>query len=320
MNRSSLFPGLLLLICVALSISCQSTGDGAGSAKEVTPPEAPTTHEVGNATYHGLEGVEHPVTLADGRWEGEPYSPDGASRPRVDLADDFMLTGDLDGDGAEEAVVLLAQNSGGSGEFSYVAVVGHRDGEIENLDTKPIGDRVQIRGARVDGNRVALDVVRAGPEDPACCPGEVATMEWEMAEQGLSTVAETAPTSRLSLDTILDIEWTLKEWDRGEPAEATPEVVVKYTDGRIIGIGGCNNFFTTGRLGPNPGDIRIALPGRTRKACPDSEMAVEERFLKLLAGVRKFGFMNQRLALTYEVDGTHGTMLFDLRRSTANHP
>jgi hypothetical protein len=47
-------------------------------------------------------------------------------------------------------------------------------------------------------------------------------------------------------------------------------------------------------------------------------MAVEERFLKLLAGVRRFGFVNTRLALTYEIDGTGGTMLFDLRRSVAN--
>jgi heat shock protein HslJ len=318
MNRSRPGPWLLLPICFAVSVSCQSTGDRAKTAREVAPLEAPTAQELGNATYRGFEGLEYPVTLVDGRWEGEPYVPGAASRPRVFLVDNLRLTGDIDGDGADEAVVLLVQDSGGSGEFSYVAVVGHRNGKTENLDTKPIGDRVQIRAARIEGSRVALDVVRAGPEDPACCPGELATMEWEMTEQGLSAVAETAETGRLSLDTILDIEWTLKKWDRDEAAKATPEVVLKYTDGRLLGIGGCNNFFTTGQPGTQPGDLAIELPGRTRKACRESEMAVEERFLRQLAGVRKFGFVNQRLALTYEVDGTYGTMLFDRRRSATD--
>jgi heat shock protein HslJ len=46
-------------------------------------------------------------------------------------------------------------------------------------------------------------------------------------------------------------------------------------------------------------------------ACPEPAMAVEARFLQQLAGVNKFGFMIGQLALSYEIDGNHGVMLFD---------
>ena len=320
MDRARLGRCLVLLLCFALSIACQSTRDLEDSADEAEPLPAPTADELGNATYHGFEGLEQPVPLANGRWEGEPFVPDGASRPTVYIVDNMRLTGDINGDGADEAVVLLGQNSGGSGEFMYLAVVGHRDGTIENLDTTLIGDRIQIRGASIDGGRITLDVVRHGPEDPACCPGELATMEWEMTEQGLSAVADSAGTDRLTLDTILDIEWVLKEWKRNEPAEATPEVVLKYTDGRFIGIGGCNTFFASSQPGSKPGHISVGPPGRTRKACPESVMEIEERFLKQLDGTRKFGFVTERLALTYEIDGTYEMMLFDRRRPSTTSP
>jgi heat shock protein HslJ len=305
---------------MAMTISCQPTGDREATVDDAEPLAAPTPDELSNATYHGFEGLDHPVTLVDGRWEGEPYQPGAASRPTVYLIDDLRLIGDVDGDGSDEAGVILGQDSGGSGTFIYLAVVGHRNGTIESLDTTLVGDRIQIRGADIDGGRIALEIVRHGPDDPACCPGELATMEWEMTEQGLSIIGDSAATGRLTLDTILDIEWTLKEWKRNEPAEAPPEVVLKYTDGRFIGIGGCNTFFAATQPGTKPGHVSVGPPGRTRKLCPEPAMETEERFLKQLEGVRKFGFVTTRLSLTYENDGTYERMLFDRRGPSTTSP
>jgi heat shock protein HslJ len=319
-NRAHLRSALVLTVLVAMTISCQPTGDREATVDDAEPLAAPTPDELYNATYHGFEGLDHPVTLVDGRWEGEPYQPGAASRPALYLVEGLRLTGDVDGDGSDEAVAVLAQDSGGSGEFIYLAVVGHRDGTIQSLGTTLIGDRVQIRGADIDGGRIALDVVRHGPDDPACCPGELATMEWQMTEQGLNAVGDPEGTGQLSLDTIAEIEWTLREWKRDEPAEARPEVVLKYTDGRFIGIGGCNTFFAATQAGTKPGHVSVGPPGRTRKACPEPSMEIEERFLKQLDGVRKFGFVGTRLALTYENDGTYEMMLFDLRGPSTTSP
>jgi heat shock protein HslJ len=316
-KRAYLCSFLPLAALVAATISCRTTGDLDKTVDEAEPVAPPTTEELRNATYDGFEELDHPVTLVDGSWEGEPYQPGAASRPTVRLVEGLRLTGDVNGDGSDEAIAFLAQNSGGSGEFIYLAVVGHPDGTTGSLDMTPLGDRTQIREARIDGSRIALDVVRHGPDDPACCPGELATMEWEMTEQGLSPVPGSTETSRLSLDTIAEIEWTLRDWKRGEPANARPEVVLKYTDGRFIGIGGCNTFFAVTEPGKKPGHIAVGPPGRTRKACPEPSMTVEERFLKQLHEVRKFGFLGARLSLTYKDGERYEMMLFERRGFSA---
>jgi hypothetical protein len=117
-----------------------------------------TSEELANATYLGTE--EGPVSLVNGRWEGEPYEEGGAARPSVGLADDFQLSGDLNGDGADEAVVLLWQSAGGSGTFNYVAAVEKLNSEIRNLATAPLGDRVQVRSGSINGGVINLDVVQ----------------------------------------------------------------------------------------------------------------------------------------------------------------
>ncbi|MGA8203214.1 MAG: hypothetical protein WB812_01775, partial [Woeseiaceae bacterium] len=77
-------------------------------------------------------------------------------------------------------VVLLWAATGGSGTRNFVGVFD-RDGQtIRNVSTAPLGDRVQVREARVDGAQIVLDVVQQGPDDPACCPGEKATHRYEL--------------------------------------------------------------------------------------------------------------------------------------------
>lgn len=137
------------------------------AASEAT---APAWTELRGATFHGLGESKQPVTLRDGRWEGAPFVEGGASRPAVELIADFHLSGDLNGDGAGEAVVLLAGSSGGTGTNSYLAVAGRKEGRIENLATGLLGDRVQLRSAKMNRRRILLELVQAGPSDAACCP------------------------------------------------------------------------------------------------------------------------------------------------------
>ena len=96
------------------SLTCAACGQGLlESASTGRPAGAPTIEELTNTTFFGV--FDRPVTLDDGRWEGEPFAEDGASRPSVGLIAHFQLTDDLDGDGKKEAAVLLRASSGGSG-------------------------------------------------------------------------------------------------------------------------------------------------------------------------------------------------------------
>ena len=114
----------LSVVCGAVLLLVASQPHPEAAASPMTAPAGPPTlAELKNATYAGFEEPASPVTLKDGLWEGESLQPGGTSRPRVSLGGDFHLLGDLDGDGAEEAVVVLAQSSGGSGTFD-VAITG----------------------------------------------------------------------------------------------------------------------------------------------------------------------------------------------------
>ena len=260
-----------------------------------------------------MEEAGAAFTLTSGRWEGKPYEPGGASRPGVTFARDFRLAGDVDGDGAEEAVVLLAANAGGTGEMSYLAVVGRPGGNVTNVATAPIGDRVQVRGARIDGRRIVLDLVQAGENDAACCPGELVTRTWELAGAALKEGA-TVQTGRLSIQTLADTEWVLRAWAWDEVAPASPEVTLTLDSGRLAGSAGCNNYFAPVKAGDSPGDVKVGPAGSTRKMCPEAEMAVETRFLQQLGGVTRMRFVAGQLALPYtKTDAASGVMLFDRR-------
>lgn len=297
----------------ALLLSLALVSAPLGTAAAAADSAAPTLDELRNATYRGLEGAPPEVTLRDGRWEGEPWQPGAATRPRVSLLGELLLAGDLDGDGADEAVVLLDSVPGGTGRFLHLAVMARQAGQLSNIATAMVGDRVQVRAARIENQRIVLDVVQAGPGDAACCPGELASYSWKLVTTGALERAVPVLQGRLSLAALEGREWVLRAWRHDEPAPAQPEVTLQLRDGKLGGHSGCNRYFASVQEGGAPGDISLGPVGATRMACPDAEAAVEERFLRQLGSVGKFGFVLGRLALTYRTDGGVAAMLFEPR-------
>ena len=53
----------------------------------------PTMAELRNATYTEIE--KGPVSLSNGRWEGNPYGEGGASQPTAGLVNTVYYTGEL---------------------------------------------------------------------------------------------------------------------------------------------------------------------------------------------------------------------------------
>ena len=280
--------------------------------KEAVPETDPLLKELKNAAYNGIE--EHgPVTLKDGRWEGEPYTEDSATRPRVQFMRDFFRVGDLDGDGVDEVAVLLAAHAGGTGENIYLAVMGRRDGNLENLDTVLSGDRVQIRKAGILEGRLFMDILRAGKGDALSNPGELDVLAWTLQEGKLAPMDATSKPLRLSLEAIKGNQWVLAWWDFDEKAPAEPEISFEYKEGRLAGKSGCNTFFTQPKHGQAPGEITFGPTGGTMMMCSDDVMEMERRFLTQLEGVKKFGYQATMLALSFESNGKHGVMLFERR-------
>jgi uncharacterized membrane protein len=164
--------GRVFLLGLALA-GCSGTG---GMQAETAP--APLR----NATYVGV--LQEPVTLADGRYEGEPVVPGAATRPVVTLVPGVMARGDLSGDGNDEAVVVLAHDPGGSGVFMHLAVVSDPDGSPRNIATFSLGDRVRVTAIAVVDGKIAAELLEHGPDDPMCCPTKTVHREWRLPQGG----------------------------------------------------------------------------------------------------------------------------------------
>ena len=311
MKRSSLSSVLPWLVLLYLALACLHCGGVAPAVTQSQDLPAPTLEELKNATYSGLEIPQGTVTLKDGNWIGKPFVEGGASRPEVYFVRDFRLVGDVDRDERDEAVVLLGENSGGSGQHIYLAVVERQGGTLRNVATQLLGDRIQLREARIDAGRIFLDLVQAGKEDAACCPGELITRGWELRPEGLIELAVPGKPDRLSMEAIAGTEWVLRAWDIDEPALEESEVTLLFQDGRFSGRSGCNRYFASVKPGDMPGDLYVGPAGSTRMACPEPAMTVETRFLEQLGQVEKFGFMVGQLMLSYQKENSRGVMLFD---------
>jgi uncharacterized membrane protein len=159
----------LIIAAVVSGCAGRDSGPAPGQA-------ALTLDRLQAATFRGV--LDEPVTLVQGRHEGEPFAPGAASRPVVRLVPGTMAVGDLTGDGTDEAVTVLAHNSGGSGVFMYLAVVRNRDGNVENFATTILGDRIKVIDVEINDGKIAAELVVHAPEDPMCCPTSNVHRSW----------------------------------------------------------------------------------------------------------------------------------------------
>lgn len=269
-----------------------------------TPP--PTVAQLENATFNGI--LEQPISLSDGTYEGTPFVEGGASRPSVQLWTDLLVFGDLDGSSGDEAAVLLSESSGGSGERVYVSVVGTRDGRAVDLGTMLVGDRVKVRAVSVADGKIAIDVVEAGVQDPACCPTQLARKTYELDGDRLRLVSSDAQ-GRLSLDAAAGA-WRLVWMDQEAPPADVETPTVELHGVRLSGFSGCNRY--SGSFEEiAPGQLKATPIAGTRMACPPPNMNLEQEFLRRLERVDDYTFLAGRLALSGQRGDERFLLLFE---------
>jgi heat shock protein HslJ len=296
---------------LALGLLASLTACSGASGGRAPAASAPTWNEAAQARYAGIE--ESPIVLSDGAWDGEPFDPDGFARPHVVLLDDFWLAGDLDSDLAPEAVVLLAASSGAAGTDLYVAALARRGGSVVEASTALVGNRVQVRSARIEDARIVLEVVQAGPNDAMCCPGEKATRAFAFEGEALVEV-ESRVTGRLVPGDLSGVEWVLVKIG-DDPAPAAPEVTLRFDGARVSGNAGCNSLFGEVRAGSRPGELALGPLGATKMACAEPAMSLESRFLDALGRATRFGFVAGQLVLVSAADGRIEELWFRAREA-----
>ncbi len=308
MTRPTLTPlaGLLGSLLVLGLAACGQKEAAPTAATPAGPPPTPTLEQVKGATISGV--FDQAITFANGKYEGQPDEPGAASRPTAMLWEPLVVFGNVDGSPGNEAVVLLSSNSGGSGEFVYVAVLGVRDGKLVNLGTAQVGDRAKVRNVWLEQGKVVIDLVEAGPKDPACCPTQMARKTYAM-EGGALKQSKSDALGTVTIGTLATNEWQLAQIDGQPLAAGVKPPVIHFEVNSVRGFAGCNRF-TAPVKEITPGEIDIGPAAATKMACPPEQMELEQKFLAQLDKVNRYSFLAGQLALSWQDKSASGVLLF----------
>jgi hypothetical protein len=152
-------------------------------------PPALTIDVLKNAEYK-LPQSSKTVKLVGGRYQGGS----GADYIDANLLDQVAF-GDLNGDGKPDAVVLVAENTGGSGTFISAMVIMDENGQPVQSGSAFLGDRVNITSLTIQPDRkIVITGTIHGPDDPLCCPTFQVTETYQLTKSGLELVRLTSLT------------------------------------------------------------------------------------------------------------------------------
>jgi hypothetical protein len=120
------------------------------------------------------------VKLSNGYYEARSGNDYLEVRITSDIAE-----GDLNGDGIADAALVIAENTGGTGRFASLVIVLNQNGNPVQTALYQIGDRVKINQITIKNERVTLDMVIHGPQDPLCCPSLPTTQTFRLSSAEL---------------------------------------------------------------------------------------------------------------------------------------
>jgi len=169
----------------------ESDGDAAGAdsaLEEDAPPAAGsgvpplTLSALSNATYSvtGLRD-QNPVTLADSYFQSQSLEQ---GRFFVVLESE-PPSGDLDGDGIEDAVVILRVSYGGNAVYAYVHPVLNRGSEPDALNGRIIDESSRIHSLDIKNGRIIVVASVYHLTDAHCCPTRLVVLEYTLIDSKL---------------------------------------------------------------------------------------------------------------------------------------
>ena len=100
--------------------------------------------------------------------------------------------GDLNGDGTDDAAVVLAQDLGGSGTFMTLAAVISDQGIPRYQAGTSLGDRVQVNSIAIRDGIIRVTLTGHGPSDPMCCPTQSQTRSFRLDGTKLPEISAAA--------------------------------------------------------------------------------------------------------------------------------
>jgi hypothetical protein len=141
---------------------------------------------------------------------------------------DATTTGDLNGDGRDDVLVLLVQNSGGSGSFYYVAAALRTKDGHRGTNAILIGDRIAPRAMEIRDGTIVVNYGERYPWESFAVPPSVSRSRYFVVETD-----ELKEKPFAALDQEVARKLVVSKW-----GDCKPETCSKLTVNVLNGRGG----------------------------------------------------------------------------------
>jgi hypothetical protein len=182
-----------------------ATAAPAAPAPTAASPAAPVTatltlDQLKNHAYALEQAPGGKAALVNGKFEAAIGA--GATQTVTVTLTESVAIGDLNGDGAADAAVVLATSTGGTGVFKSLHVAVNNGGKPSDAAFAFLGDRVQIKSLAIHADTagaILVDMLTHGPKDPQCCPTMAVVQTYKLQGNTLVLLSVVQkPTIRLS--------------------------------------------------------------------------------------------------------------------------
>ena len=132
-----------------------------------------------NATYV-VDGQSIKLTNGGASMEVAP----GSAAKITTMVFGTPVGGDLNGDGKEDAAVVLVQNPGGSGTFYYVAAAINRGNATQGTNAISFGDRVAPQTLEINNGKIIMNYADRKPGEPMTVQPSVGVSRYFTVQNG----------------------------------------------------------------------------------------------------------------------------------------
>ena len=153
-NFKTIRPAVITCLFMLISFttaSCQVDNESAHK-KAAVPQVSP---DMRNLSLQMEDLAGKPVRLINGRFQGDHLSVSVLK----------TATADLDQDGLTDGVIIIFENSGGSGNFRTLCLLMNNGKKMVHTDEKFIGDRIRITSLKIDAGTIIVDYLDRSPDE-----------------------------------------------------------------------------------------------------------------------------------------------------------
>lgn len=203
--------------------------------------------------------------------------------------------GDLNGDGLDDATLILTQTSGGSGTFHFAAAAINTGSGLAGTNAVLLGDRIAPQSTAIEDGLAVVNYAGRNPGEDYSVQPSLALTKCLALKDG--TLVETILPSQFTGRPWRWVQTLLSDGTRIEPRKPEAFTITFSEDGRVSGTTDCNGFAGAYTLQEN--QISFGPLASTKMYCEGSQ---ETDFTSRLAEVQSLLFQDGRLVFELKLD------------------